>query len=218
MTFKVFLLSLLLFSVKVLACKCNGEPSLKSSFKNADFVLIGEVYDISEVPSGFKTVQNILSKVKINKVYKSNDYGEFYQQTATLFGSPLHSCDVLFTQKGKYLIFAYEEKDTGFLLSDHCFVQKRLDELSSAELQELESLSSQYKKLSENSDTSNNTELTDLIVDDFKQSDREIKEQKKEILTLNQQNNRYKTIIYISTFVIVMLLIALILLRRRTRY
>ncbi|MDR4893477.1 MULTISPECIES: hypothetical protein [unclassified Chryseobacterium] len=218
MKFKVFLLFLLLFSLKVLACKCNGEPTLKSSFENADFVLIGEVYDISEVPSGFKTAQNILSKVKINKVYKSNDYGEFYQQTATLFGSPLHSCNVLFTQKGKYLIFAYEEKDTGLLLSDHCFVQKRLDELSSAELQELESLSSQYKKLSENSDTSNHAELTDLIVDGSNQSDRKVNEQKKEISSLNQQNNKYKVIIYIATFVIIMLLIALILLRRRTRH
>lgn len=215
---RFFLLFLIIFSLKIAACKCNGTPTLKSSFENADFVFIGEIYDITEVPSGFKTAQNILSKVKINKTYKSDSYDGFYTHNATLFGSPLHSCDVLFTQKGKYLIFAYDEKDTGFLYSDQYFIQKKLDELSPEELKELESLSSQYKKLSEKSDTSNHAELTDLIVDDFNQSDRKVSEQKIEISSLNQQNNRYKVIIYIATFVIIMLLLALILLRRRTRH
>ncbi len=215
---RLFLLFLVLFSAKIAACKCNGTPTLKYSFENADFVFIGEVYDITEVPSGFKTVQNILSKVKINKTYKSDSYDGFYTHNATLFGSPLHSCDVLFTQKGEYLIFAYDEKDTGFLYSDQCFIQKKLDELSPEELKELESLSSQYKKLSENSDTSSNPELTDLIVDDFNHSDRKVNEQKIEISSLNQQNNRYKIIIYISIFVIVMFLITLIFLRRKTRH
>lgn len=214
---RLFLLFLIIFSVKFAACKCNGTPTLKSSFDSADFVFIGEIYDITEVPSGFKTVQNILSKVKINKTYKSDSYDGFYARNATLFGSPLHSCDVLFTKKGKYLIFAYDEKVTGLLYSDQCFIQKKLDELSPEELKELESLSSQYKKLSENSDTSNDPEFTDLIADDDKQSDREIREQKREISTLHQQNNRYKIIIYISIFVIIMFLITLIFLRRKTQ-
>ncbi|MDQ1855641.1 hypothetical protein [Chryseobacterium sp. WLY505] len=214
---RLFLLFLIIFSVKIAACKCNGTPTLKSSFDSADFVFIGEIYDITEVPSGFKTVQNILSKVKINKTYKSDSYDGFYTHNATLFGSPLHSCDVLFTQKGKYLIFAYDEKDTGFLYSDQCFIQKKLDELSPEELKELESLSSQYKKLSENSDIFNAPELTDLIVDSSNQSDRKIKEQKREISILHQQNNRYKIIIYISIFVIVMFLIALSFMRRKTQ-
>ena len=218
MRFRLFFPFLLLFSVNISACKCNGKPTLKSSFENADFVFIGEIYDTAEVPSGFRTVQNILSKVKINKLYKSNDFNEFYQHNATLFGSPLHSCDILFTQKGKYLIFAYAEQDTGLLYSDQCFVQKRLDELLPEELKELESLTSRYKKLSESSDSSNHSELTDLIVEDFKQSDRKVNEQKKEISTLTQQNNRYKIIIYISVFVIIMLLISLIFLRKRTRH
>ncbi len=206
MKFRVFLLSLLLFSVKIAACKCNGELSLQSSFKNADLVFIGEVYDVTEVPSGFKTVQNVLSKISISKIYKSNNDVGYYQQNATLFGSPLHSCDVLFTQKGKYLIFAYDEKDTGFLYSDQCFIQKRLDQLSSKELKELESLSTQYKKLSENSGSST---YTNLIVEYFNPSDRKINEQKLEIATLHQLNNKYRTIIYISVFVVIMLLIAL---------
>ncbi|MDR4951635.1 hypothetical protein REB14_05510 [Chryseobacterium sp. ES2] len=214
---RIFLLFLVLFSVKIAACKCNGTPTLKSSFESADFVFIGEIYDITEVPSGFKTVQNILSKVKINKTYKSDSYDGFYTHNASLFGSPLHSCDVLFTQKGKYLIFAYDEKDTGLLYSDQCFIQKKLDELSPEELKELESLSFEYKKISENSDTSDHAELTDLIADDSNQSDREIREQKREISTLHQQNNRYKIVIYISIFVIIMLLIALIILRRKYR-
>ncbi|UKB80317.1 hypothetical protein [Chryseobacterium sp. MEBOG07] len=215
MKFRAFLLFLLLFSLEILACKCNGEPTLKSSFENADFVFIGEVYDVTEVPSGFKTAQNILSKVKINKIYKSDYYDEFYAQSATLFGSPLHSCDVLFTEKGKYLIFAYDEKDTGLLYSSQCFIQKRLDQLSPKELKELESLSAEYKKLAERSNASNHNKITDLVVDDFNQSDRKINEQKKEIATLIQQNSRYKIIIYISTFVIIMLLIALIILRKK---
>ncbi|MDW9379938.1 hypothetical protein [Chryseobacterium sp. JV558] len=218
MRFRLFFPFLLLFSVNISACKCNGKPTLKSSFENADFVFIGEIYDVTEIPSGFKTAQNILSKVKINKLYKSNDFNEFYQHNATLFGSPLHSCDILFTQKGKYLIFAFAEQDTGLLYSDQCFIQKKLDELSPAELKELEFLSNRYKKLSESSDLSNHVELTDLIVEDFNQSDRKVNEQKREISTLTQQNNRYKMIIYISVFVIIMLLIALILLRRKSRH
>lgn len=83
---------------------------------------------------------------------------------------------------------------------------KRLDQLSSKELKELESLSTQYKKLSENSGSS---AYTNLIVEDFNPSDRKINEQKLEIATLHQLNNKYRTIIYISVFVVIMLLIAL---------
>ncbi|MGH1519830.1 hypothetical protein [Chryseobacterium sp. JK1] len=82
MKIRILLFFVLAF-VKTWACKCSETPSLQSSFTNADFVFIGEVYDIIEVPSGFKTAQSVLSKVKINNIYKPGGYNGFYTQTAT---------------------------------------------------------------------------------------------------------------------------------------
>ncbi|REC43367.1 hypothetical protein [Chryseobacterium pennipullorum] len=214
MKFRILVLCLLL-SAKFLACKCNGDPTLKSSFERADFVFIGEIDQITEMPSGFKTAQNILSRVKINKIYKSDYDDGFYQQAATLFGSPLNSCDVLFSEKGKYLIFAYHDQRTGFLYSDHCLVQKKEDQLSPAEFKELESLSNAHKKQTENMSTDNEI-VTDLITNDSA-SEGQIKDLRKEISGLSIQNNRYKIMIYSSVFVMVMLLAALIVLQKKNK-
>ena len=83
MKFKFLLLSFLI-PLHIFACKCNGEPTIKNSFKNADLVFIGEIYDVIEVPSGFKTHQNVLSKVKVEKIYKSVYADEFYKENPTL--------------------------------------------------------------------------------------------------------------------------------------
>lgn len=159
-----FLLLFLFAFITISACKCEYIPTLKSSFEKADFVFIGEIEGITEVPSGFKTSQDILSKVRINKIYKSDYYNEFYKETATLFASPLRSCDVPFTEKGRFLIFAYFEEDTGLLYSSHCLLQKRMDQLSPGELKELETLSRDYKRVPENSQITTGG-LTELIDD-----------------------------------------------------
>lgn len=214
MKLRLLLLSLFVF-VKISACKCGYTPTLQSSFKSADFVFIGEIEGITEVPSGFKTSQNILSKVRINKVYKYDYNDTSYKETATIFASPIRSCDVSFTEKGKFLIFAYFEEDTGFLYSSHCLLQKRLDQLSPEELKELEILSRDNKNRSENPEISTGN-ITELI-DDSSTPNRKINELKQEIADISRQNSRYTIIIYVSTFAIAMLLMTLILVWRRKK-
>lgn len=109
----------LLFSINILACKCDN-ISLKSSFESADMVFVGTIFDVSRTPSGFKTLDDFLSKVQLEKVYKGTNYDGFYTDRATLFGSQLHSCDFIFDKKERYLIFAFYEPDTGFLFSERC--------------------------------------------------------------------------------------------------
>lgn len=214
MTFRIVLLSLLVF-VKISACKCEYTPTLSSSFKNADFVFIGEVEGYTEAPSGFKTSQNILSRVRIDKVYKYEYNDQFYKDFATLFASPIRSCDVPFTEKGKFLIFAYFEEDTGFLYSEHCLLQKRADQLSPEDLKELETLSTKYKNATKNSEISANENPMDVIIEEPAPSNRKINDLKTEISDLDQQNDRYKIIIYVATFAIAMLLITLGLVWRK---
>ena len=75
---------LIFLALKIFGCKCEPRD-LKGSFKNAEFVFIGNIYDVMKVPSGFKTLDNYLSKVKIEKIYKDNTYPEFYKNTATQY-------------------------------------------------------------------------------------------------------------------------------------
>lgn len=200
----------------LLACKCDGSPTLKTSFQNADFVFIGEIYDYVEVPNGFKTHQNVLSKVKIEKVFKSDSDDEFYTKDATIFGSPIHSCDVLFTKKGKFLIFAYYETDTGLLYSDQCFVQKEFDLLTKTELAELEDLSSEFKQKiqTENSKKSE----PELIILDQNMPNREINNLKKDLLNEKANNSILKWGIYILSFVIFLLIAFLIKKKNRRKH
>ncbi|SIS83326.1 hypothetical protein SAMN05421786_102431 [Chryseobacterium ureilyticum] len=212
MKFIFFLLSLL-FPLHILACKCDGEPTLKSSFKNATFVFIGEIYDITEVPSGFKTSQNILSKVKINTIYKSDYPDDFYTENATLIGSPLNSCHVQFKEKGKYLIFAYSQKDTDFLYSDHCFVQKKLQEVSPDDLKELQKLSNDHLKQLQDQNTP--TEIVEIIDKDFHSLTHTNKKLRKEISKINDENKKLKVTVYSAIIILIFLIIILILFKRK---
>lgn len=214
MTFRIVLLSLLVF-IKISACKCAYTPTLQSSFKKADFVFIGEIEGYTEAPSGFKTSQNILSRVRIDKVYKYEYNDQFYKDFATLFASPIRSCDVPFTEKGKFLIFAYFEEDTGFLYSEHCLLQKRADQLSPEDLKELEALSTEYKNTLRNSEILANENPMDVIIDEPTPSNRKINDLKTKISDLDQQNDQYKIIIYVATFAIAMLLMTLGLVSRK---
>jgi hypothetical protein len=97
MKIKLLILSFLI-AVKLSGCKC-GNMSIQESFKYADFVFTGKVYDIVQIPSGFKTLNNYLSKIKVGKIYKSEAYGEFYQKEAVLFSSQLRSCDLSYDKR-----------------------------------------------------------------------------------------------------------------------
>lgn len=219
MKYKILILALL-FSIKIWGCKCSGEPNLKTSFENADFVFIGNVYEIHKVPSGFKTAKNILSNVNIEKIYKSNYYEGFYQNDATLLGSPLRSCDILFTQKGKYLIFAYYNEDTGFLYSDNCFYTKRLSEISTGELRILERLSNKFNKelkvLNSNKLTAEELENLDKTVESTV-SNRETNTLKKEIFEIGLENKNLKTITAVLSFLVLCLLVFIISKRKNSR-
>lgn len=78
-----FLLSLFV-PLHIFACKCANEPTIKESFESASLVFIGEIYDVSETPNGYKASKNTLSKVKISKVFKPDFYDSFYNENATL--------------------------------------------------------------------------------------------------------------------------------------
>lgn len=193
----------LLFSINIFACKCDN-VSLKTSFESADFVFIGSVLEVHKTPSGFKTLDNYLNKVQIDKIYKGNSYDGFYTNQATLFGSQLRSCDFIFDKKNQYLIFAFYEPDTGFLYSEHCLYTKKLQDISAGELQTLAILSKEYQqKLKlENTNTSNTGNFEILLDDVFNQPNRKILRLNKEIKDLKSINAFYKLwIIVLGTLV-----------------
>ncbi|KAA0127400.1 hypothetical protein FY557_13575 [Chryseobacterium sp. SN22] len=142
MKIKLLILSFLI-SVKLSGCKCEN-MSIRESFKYADFVFTGKVYDIIQVPSGFKTLNSYLSKIKVNTIYKSEAYGEFYKKDAVLFSSPLRSCDLSYDKNTEYLIFGYIEPDTGLLYSEFCTYTRPLKNVTKDELKILQDLGKEY--------------------------------------------------------------------------
>lgn len=132
-----FLILSFLISVKLSGCKCEN-MSIQESFKYADFVFTGKIYDILQIPSGFKTSHDYLSKIQIGKIYKSEAYGEFYKKEAVLFSSPLRSCDLSYDKNTEYLIFGYIEPDTGLLYS------RPLKNVTKDELKILQNLEKEY--------------------------------------------------------------------------
>lgn len=153
----------LLFSANIFACKCE-DMSLKQSFESAHYVFIGRIFDVQKTPSGLGTLENYVSKVQIKSLYKGNTDNNFYTEQATLFGSQVHSCDVIFDEKDEFVIFAYEEPDTGFLFSQKCLYSKKLSDISTDEIKTLESLSKQYKIDIKNSKISDSMDV-DLLVE-----------------------------------------------------
>ena len=197
----------LLFSINIFACKCEN-MSLKQSFESADFVFTGRVFDVQKVPSGFKYLDSYLSKVEIKHVYKGNNYDGFYTNQATVFGSQLRSCDLIFDENGDYLIFAYYEPDTGFLFSEHCLYTKKLSDISPAEIKTLVFLSQNYyQKLKLDSlKNSTNDDVELLIEDPFNQPNRKINRLNNEIKALREESSNQKLLIIIIGFISVLLL------------
>lgn len=198
-----FLILLFFVSIKIWGCKC-ANSDLKKSFENSEFVFIGEIYDVLNVPSGYKTLDDFLSKVKIEKIYKDNIFAEFYKDKATIFASQLRSCDYIFDKKGKYLIFANYEPDTGFLYSSQCFYIKPFIEVNTDEWGLLNKLSSnarnyEIKKVDE--------ENIDVIIDDlFNQPNRKIMNLQLEIERLDKDNTKYRLLIIAGTTILLLIL------------
>ena len=192
---------LIFIALKIFGCKCEPRD-LKGSFKSAEFVFIGNIYDVIKVPSGFKTLDNYLSKVKIEKIYKDNSYPEFYKNTATIFASQLRSCDYIFDKKGKYLIFANYEPDTGFLYSDQCFFIKPFAEFSKDEWELLSKLGLSHR----NSDVKNfNEGNIELVIDDlFNQPNRKITNLQQENEKLSKDNKTYRLVSIISILLLIL--------------
>lgn len=208
----IFFLFSFLLPLHIFACKCANEPTIKNSFENASLVFIGEVYDILEVPNGFKTAQNTLSKVKIDKVYKADYFDDFYNENATLFHSPIMSCHTLFSEKGKYLVFAYVDKGTGLLYSEHCLVQKRLEDVTPQELKEVQELSHDYQTQLKTQDTPG--EIVEIIDEDPEEINKTIHNLTRDISKINKENKRL-TVIAVSSVTIVLILLVIILLLRK---
>ncbi|KFC20671.1 hypothetical protein [Chryseobacterium sp. FH1] len=208
----------LLFSINILACKCDN-VNLKSSFESADFVFVGDIFEVHKTPSGFKTLDNYLSKVKIGKIYKGNNYDGFYTDQATLFGSQIRSCDLIFDEKNQYLIFAFYEPDTGFLFSEHCLYTKKLSDISDDEIQALDILSKKYQqKLKLDSLKNSNNDNFDLVVDDlFNQPNRKIISLNNEIKALQEENSNQRLLIIIVGFISFLFLSTIIWLIFRNR-
>ncbi|WP_294226757.1 hypothetical protein [uncultured Chryseobacterium sp.] len=138
-----FLILSFLIAAKLSGCKCEN-MSIQESFKHADFVFTGKVNDIVQIPSGFKTSHDYLSKIQIGKIYKSEAYGEFYKREAVLFSSPLRSCDLFYEKNIEYLIFGYIEPDTGLLYSEFCTYTRPLKNVTKDDLKILQDLEKEY--------------------------------------------------------------------------
>ncbi len=138
-----FLILSFLISVKLSGCKCEN-MSIQESFKHADFVFTGKVYDVVQIPSGFKTSHDYLSKIQVGKIYKSEAYGEFYKKEAVLFSSLLRSCDLFYEKNTEYLIFGYIEPDTGLLYSEFCTYTRPLKNVTKDELKIVQDLEKEY--------------------------------------------------------------------------
>ena len=197
------------FSIAVFGCKCN-EPTIRSSFESADFVFIGEVYDVNTTyKTGYWEVENSLARVKIDKIYKS--LGDNFKSTeVTFFGQQFNSCDLIFLTKGKYLIFAYVEPDTTFFYSSHCLATKTVDKVTKADLQLLEVLSKDFIK------EMNTERPEDFIYSiEFKSPDKiinELKLEKKQVLAENEQ---FKIYLIILGVLLIVSLIILLLKRKK---
>lgn len=206
-----FLFLNLFFTIPIFACKCN-EPTIRSSFESADFVFIGDVYDVNKTyKTGYLEVENALSRVKIDKIYKAP--GDNFKSTeVTFFGQQFNSCDLIFQTKGKYLIFAYIEPDTTFFYSSHCLATKTLDKVTEADYQLLDDLQQKYFK-----------ELNAEIPEDFnysielKSPDKIINDLKLENKQISAENKKNKIYVVILGFLLAMSLLIILMLKMKRK-
>ena len=173
-------------SINIFACKCD-EPTIKNSFESADFVFIGDVYDVNKTyKTGYLDVENSLSKIKIEKIYKSLG-NDFKSKEITFFGQQFNSCDIIFNEKEKYLIFAYIDPDTTFFYSSHCLATKKVSELNESDFALLEKLDKEFtESLLKESDHEQTFSL------ELRTPDKIINELKFENKNLSENNQKQK--------------------------
>lgn len=209
---RAFLVLFSLFiSITISACKCDP-PTIESSFESADFVFIGDVYDVNTTfKTGYWEVENSLAKIRIEKIYKSLGQ-DFRSREITFFGQQFNSCDVIFTEQGKYLIFAYVEPDTTFFYSSLCLATQETSKLSERDFELLERLKRDFSERILNQD------LSEESFTDFKSADKIINELKFKNKQLS--DNLDKDRIYLTAVSILFLLtviIAVLVYRRRKK-
>ena len=205
-----------LISINIFGCKCE-DLDIKQSFKYSEIVFIGKINDIKKAASGFKTLQNQLSNVKIEKIYKLDFYDDFYNENsfATIFSSQLRSCDIFFDNNKDYLIFGYIEPDTGFIYSEYCFKTKPLNEITKNELELLEKLKVEHQIDIEKANKNNET-IVDLNYEG-NVPNKQIERQKRDIDLLSEKNNFLKIIIYSISALFLILLIIIIVKKKNCR-
>ena len=212
---KIFSLCIFMTSISVFGCKCE-DLDIKQSFKYAEIVFIGKINDIKKVPSGFKTLQNQLSNVRIGKIYKLDYYDGLYLEntSATIFSSQLRSCDLFFDQNKEYLIFGYIEPDTGFIYSEYCFKTKPFSEVTQKDLELLEKLEKEHEIEVEKANQE------DKVIFDLNYEgnvpNKQIERQKRDIDLLMHQNELLKISLY-SVLAILIFLIFIIFMKRKRR-
>lgn len=200
----------MLISTNTFACKCET-LDIKKSFENADFVFIGNIYSVQQTPSGFKTLQNFISSVKIEKIFKSDQFDGFYTDQATLFSSQIRSCDYPFNKTGKYLIFGYIDSDTGFVYSNICFATKELNLISSSDLKQLNQLSENFKQ--ELKTKNSQPIVVKSLIEDS--PDRIINDLKLKISTLESENSRLNIVTFVISGLFILSLIISVIKRKR---
>ena len=205
---KVIILFLFFLSINIFACKCD-EPTIKSSFKSADFVVIGDVYDVNKTyKTGYLDVENSLSKIKIEKIYKSLG-NDFKSKEITFFGQQFNSCDIIFNEKGKYLIFAYVDPDTTFFYSSLCLATKKLSELKESDFALLEKLDKDFTEsllIESSEDQTFSLELRtpDKLINELKFENQKLSE-----------NNQEQKIYFVAGVILLLLTIMAFIINRR---
>lgn len=195
-----------------MACKCEAQ-NIKQSFKSADFVFIGDIKSVTETPSGFKTLQNFISNVKIEKVFKSENYDGFYVDQATLFTSQIRSCDYPFNKKGRYLIFGYIDSDTGFIYSEHCLATKEISFVTQEDFKLLETLNADFTQELKVKNAKPQ-ELIELL-DELNTPNRKINTLDRELSISQSENRNLKIVIIVISMVFILVFIFLILKRKK---
>ena len=205
-----------LISINIFGCKCE-DLDVKQSFKYAEIVFVGKLNGIKKVSSGFKTLQNQLSNVKIEKVYKLDYYDDLYIENnfATIFSSQLRSCDIFFADNKEYLIFGYIEPDTGFIYSEYCFKTKPLNEITKSDFEILEKLKKEHQIEIEKANQ--NDEITVDLNYEGNVPNKQIERQKRDIDLLNNENNLLKVILYSISTLFVFFIIFIIIKKKNGR-